>query len=353
MKLSFIFKYAAKAFFLVFAVIVMPLLSLAQSNKKTAPPPPPPPKNSPPTTASRPIQGPRTPATSGVRPNTTTPRLGAGVSATQPMVNRPTSANNTTIGSYKGSTALPKAPGTVNRPDGGKSVTTSGGQTFQYSKTGHLDGVVTRSGTEAHYTSSGTLRTVKTANGTTIFHGPGGTRQVVTEHRDVNNHVQSRIVSTGSNRGYVEHTFQRGGHEYMRRTYVYGGRTYVNVYRGSYYHGVIYYHYVPAYYYHPVFYGWAYNPWPAPVYYNWGWYGASWYAPYGYYFAPYPAYPSAAFWLTDYMIAESLRTSYDAGMAQVGKDGNANDLQASSTGPQVQNNSVTLTPEVKQMIAEE
>jgi hypothetical protein len=354
MKPSFILKYVAKTFFLLFAAIVMPLFSLAQSNRKADSPPPPPSKNSPPTTASNPVQGPRTPAMNGAKPNATTPpRLGAGTSANQPMVNRNTSTNDTAIGSSKGLAAPPKAPGTVNRPDGGKNVTTLGGHTFEYGKTGHLDGVVTRSGTEAHYTSSGQLRTVKTANGTTIIHGPGGTRQVVTEHRDVNNHVQSRIVSMGSNRGYVEHTFQRGGHEYIRRTYVYGGRTYVNVYRGSYYHGVIYYHYVPAYYYHPVFYGWAYNPWPAPVYYTWGWYGASWYAPYGYYFAPYPAYASAAFWLTDYMIAESLRASYDVGMAQAGKSSSANDVQASPIGPQIQNNSVTLTPEVKQMIAEE
>jgi hypothetical protein len=152
-------------------------------------------------------------------------------------------------------------------------------------------------------------------------------------------------VSTGLHRGYVERTFQSGGHEYMRRTYIHDGRTYANVYRGYPYHGVVYYHYVPAYYYHPGFYGWAYNPWAGPVYYTWGWYGAPWYAPYGYYFAPYPVYSSATFWLTDYLIAESLHVAYAAG--------SASDAQAYSPAQPVQNDSVALTPEVKQVIAEE
>jgi hypothetical protein len=59
-----------------------------------------------------------------------------------------------------------------------------------------------------------------------------------------------------------------------------------------------------------VFYGWAYNPWPAPVYYNWGWGPAPWF--YGGYFAPAPYYPSASLWLTDYLLAENLKAAYEA-----------------------------------------
>ncbi len=269
MKTGFIIKHAVKVFCLMFAVSVMPLFSLAQS-KKAAPPPPPPP--------NKPVQpAPRTPPPGGFKPPVAMHGPGPQTPGKGPTgaLLRPDLAVH----------GPGKEPVTTKGPDGGKIVTTPGGA-------------------EAHYAANGQLRTVKTASGITITHGPGGTRQVVTERRGANNALQSRIVSTGSNRGYVEHTFQRGGHDYMRRTYVYSGHTYVNVYRGSYYHGVIYYHYVPAYYYHPMFYGWAYNPWPAPVYYAWGWNTAPWYTPYGYYFSPYPAYPSAAFWLTDYMIAE-------------------------------------------------
>jgi hypothetical protein len=127
----------------------------------------------------------------------------------------------------------------------------------------------------------------------------------------------------------------------------------VNVYRGYSYHGVVYYHYVPAYYYHPAFYGWAYNLWPGPVYYAWGWYGAPWYEPYGYYYVPYPVYSSAAFWLTDYLIAENLRAAYEARATSAVGAGNADDAQTYSAAQPVQSNFVTLTPEVKQMIAEQ
>lgn len=250
----------------------------------------------------------------------------------------------TPIGST--SSASVKLPGSASSP-GGKTVATTAGNSLVYNKSGQLNKVVTSSGSEAHFDSRGKVSSIKTANGTTIMPGPGGQPHIVTEHRDVNGHLESRVVSTGPHRGYVEHTFQRGGNEYMRRTYINGGRTYVNVYRGYSYHGVVYYHYVPAYYYHPVFYGWAYRPWPGPVYYTWGWYGAPWYVPYEYYFAPYPVYASATFWLTDYVIAANLHAAYEAGAASAAGAGNAGDAQTYSA------DSVTLTPEVKQMIAEE
>ena len=113
-----------------------------------------------------------------------------------------------------------------------------------------------------------------------------------------------------------------------------------------------------------MYYGWAYNPWAAPVYYGWGWGGAPWYGYYGGYFAPYPVYPSAAFWLTDYLISANLQAAYEAraaarAAAANGDNGqgnggdqqqsqpSGNDNSASNSGP------VTLTPEVKEAIAEE
>ena len=59
----------------------------------------------------------------------------------------------------------------------------------------------------------------------------------------------------------------------------------------------------PGLYYHPGFYGWAYNPWGIPIAFGWGWGGSPWFGYYGGFFQPYPVYPSAAFWLTDYMIS--------------------------------------------------
>src|SRR5467141_2081311 len=197
--------------------------------------------------------------------------------------------------------------------------------------------------------------------GITIDHSQHGERHIITEHRDANNRLESRVVTAGPNRSFVEHRFERGGSEYVRRTYVYEGRTNVTVYRTYYYNNVAYYHYVPAYYYAPVYYGWAYNPWPAPVYYTWGWYGDPWYRPYGYYFSPYPVYPSAAFWLTDYLIAENLQAAYraqadaNANAAAANADEAAANANAAAAAAQrgAQSGAVTLTPEVKQMIAEE
>jgi hypothetical protein len=90
---------------------------------------------------------------------------------------------------------------------------------------------------------------------------------------------------------------------------------------------------------------------------GWGWGGSPWYGFYGGYFAPYPMYPSAAFWLTDYLIAANLQAAY-ADRAEANADAAASYDQGSSNygtgGGQAANSGpVMLTPEVKQAIAEE
>ena len=156
-----------------------------------------------------------------------------------------------------------------------------------------------------------------------------------------------RVVVVGRGRGFTERPYiNRGGRSYVQRTYIVRGRPYAVAYRSYYYRGNPYYWYVPRFYYRPVFYGWVYNPWASPVYFNWGWGPDPWYGYYGYYFAPAPVYPSAALWLTDFVIGESLRAAYDARQDPsyvAGDDGSA----SASSGP------TQLTPEVKQAIAEE
>src|SRR6266567_7652606 len=123
-------------------------------------------------------------------------------------------------------------------------------------------------------------------------------------------------INAGGHRGYMERPYlNRGGRTYVQRTYYVGGRSYVYAYRTYYYGGTPYYGYAPAYYYQPVYYGWAYNPWPAPAYYRWGYYNDPWYGNYNYYYQPYPAYPSASPWLTDYILSENLRAAYEASLA--------------------------------------
>jgi hypothetical protein len=156
-------------------------------------------------------------------------------------------------------------------------------------------------------------------------------------------HDGSRVVAERGRRGYVERGYNFHGHDFARRSYFYHGRAYDRFYRGYYYRGVYVNVYAPGFYYAPAFYGWAYNPWAAPITFGWGWAGNPWYGFYGSYFAPYPVYPSAAFWLTDYIISENLQAAYAARQAAAEQAGDP----PPAGGPPA------LTPEVKQMIADE
>ena len=196
-------------------------------------------------------------------------------------------------------------------------LTRPNGATLNYGKNGRPTSLTTAKGATAKFNSAGKLSSVHASvvhaanpmhsGEMTIRHGAHGEKTIVTSRND-----GSRVVSTGAHRGYVEHALTRGGRPYLRRTYVVGGRNYAYVYRGYLYGGVVYYGYVPAFYFAPAFYGWAYEPWAAPVAWSWGWGGAPWYGYYGYYFAPYPAYNSPFFWITDYVLAEYLQAAYDA-----------------------------------------
>ncbi len=405
MKPSPALNLSAKVLLSLILVLACPLLLPAQSKDKKTPAPPPPPQQQQqqpqrqqpqpqqqPQQQQRPVQqqqrpvqqqqraGPQGTAPTPVKPGTgptpvkpgtgpATVRPGTGPTAVKPGTGPATvkpGIGAATVKPGTGPTTVkPVAPvKTETLAGGGTRTRLSNGAVIVRDKTNHVSSVTTSHGAVATLDLQGRVKTIQ-AQGMTINRAPNGQRQIVTAHLDANRRPE-KIVSTGSNRGYVERRFERGGHEYVRRTYVYENRTYVTVYRTYYYGGAPYYYYVPAYYYAPLYYGWAYNPWPAPVYYTWGWYGDPWYAPYGYYFAPYPVYPSAAFWLTDYLIAENLQAAYqaqadaNANAAAANADAaaaNANAAAANADEAAAQRGSqasaVTLTPEVKDMIAEE
>jgi hypothetical protein len=175
-------------------------------------------------------------------------------------------------------------------------------------------------------------------SGMDVRHNLRGGRVVSHELPD-----HGRIVSEQGRRGYVQRGYPFHGHDFGRRSYYYNGRSYDRFYRGYPYRGGLYLNvYAPGFYYNRGFYSWAYNPWAAPIAFGWGWGGAPWYGRYGYYFQPYPVYPSAAFWLTDYIISSDLQAAYAA--RQPGE----NDGTPVAAGGQP-----VLTPEVKQMIADE
>jgi hypothetical protein len=141
-----------------------------------------------------------------------------------------------------------------------------------------------------------------------IHHGLNGNRRAVSERGD-----HSRVVAERGGRGYSQHPYMYHGHEYAHRTYYANGRAYDRFYARYPYHGLFLEMYTPAFYFAPAYYGWAYNPWAAPIAYSWGWgVGTPWFGFYGGYFTPYAVYPSASYWLTDYMIANSLQAAYQA-----------------------------------------
>jgi hypothetical protein len=175
--------------------------------------------------------------------------------------------------------------------------------------------------------------------GMDIHHGLNGNRRVSAERAD-----HSRVVSERGGRGYYQQRpYGYRGHEYARRTYYDHGRAYDRYYSRYAYHGIYLNGYAPGVYFAPAFYGWAYNPWIAPVPYAWGFVGNPWYGFYGAYFTPFPVYPSASVWLADYLISQSLAANYAAQQAAA----------AASQQQAMAPDAAPLTPEVKNMIADE
>jgi len=261
--------------------------------------------------------------------------------------------------------------GAVQKPDGrgGTTYTVKGGTQFHTGQNGHLTALNTRNGARAKFGQNGHVAAIHTGN-MTISRGANGARRVETRLND-----GARVVNTGRARGFVDRSFVRGSQSYVTRTYVHSERVSSVVYRTYEYRGVRYYGYVPAVYYAPAFYTWAYDPWPAPVAWQWGWAREPWYGYYGAYFAPYPTYPYPALWITDFVLAENLRAAYDAGAAaataeqpapqsdvsylersqpvDAGKQDPASRKEASQPPPQPPRQKTALTPETKKAIADE
>jgi len=198
---------------------------------------------------------------------------------------------------------------------------------------------VTRSGGAIRTRPNGRISDVHDARrGMDVHHSLNGNRRVMVERHD-----HSRIVAERGRRGYVERPYSFHGHDYGRRAYYYHGHEYNRYYRGYGYHGVNLNVYAPGAYYNRGFYGWAYNPWTRPIHYGWGWGGSPWYGRYHGFFQPYSEYPSAAYWLTDYMIAQDLQAAYAAHQ----EAGEADGSLSAANGPPL------MTPDVKQQIANE
>ncbi len=195
---------------------------------------------------------------------------------------------------------------------------------------------ITRGGDAVHRDQQGRVTEVRVNNGAVVYHAPNGVRRI--EVARPGNRI---IVAESPRHGYVQRPLVYQDHQFVKRTYYYGGRSYARVYRPVRYHGMMFEYYTPVRYYRPAFYAYVFNPWARPVAWSWGWGASPWYGYYGGYFVPYTYYRSPAFWLTDFFIAATLQAAYqeriDAGMAPV----------------PVADGEVVLSPEVKDLVADE
>jgi len=361
----------------LWAALVVPAIAGADKTTKPAPAPPPAPAKAAPQPAARPVQQPaaRTPVQphvnppapggsgGGVKPNTggitgnggVKPNTGGitGNGGVKPNTGgitgnggvKPSTA--TTVPSHPGLGGPTRQPSPVYHPTAGVKQTAvpGGGSSYfnpKTNKTVTTDASGRVSGVSAPGLKASNIRADgRPATFTRTLPG-GGT---MTMNRPLRGERRVEVVRPGGvrvvtmgRRGFVERPFRPG---YVSRTYVSGGRTDVRVYRTYTYGSITYYTYVPRYYYQPAFYGWAASPWAMPVSYAWGWGPVGWYGFYGGYFAPEAMYPSASLWLTDYLLAENLRQSYEDRQA-AGEQLTSQDGQGTA-----------LTPEVKQAIAEQ
>ena len=149
-----------------------------------------------------------------------------------------------------------------------------------------------------------------------IHHGPGGSRVVMKE-----GHGHVMVVSNRYGHGYIGHPYTYRNVELVHRTYYVNGVVYSRFYRPFRWHGFALHVYAPGVYFAPAYYGWAYHPWAVPVVYGgWGWAGRPWYGYYEGWFAPYPRYAGAAFWLTDYLVSQTLMAAYQERAAELAAD---------------------------------
>jgi hypothetical protein len=284
-----------------------------------------------PTTAGG-ARGPTTAGGAKSGPSTAGGRTGAASTAGHPA----TAGGHTGAANTAGH---PAAASTGGRPGA------AGGKAGGPSAANHSAGKAPNGSHMAHAANGSSVRTRANGSradvhdskrGMDIHHGLNGNRRVASERAD-----HSRVVSERGGRGYYQQRpYGYRGHEYARRSYYDHGRAYDRYYNRYSYHGMFVYGYAPGFYYAPAFYGWAYNPWVTPVPYAWGFVAAPWYGYYGAYFTPYPVYPSASLWLTDYIISQSLAANYAAAQAA---------QQQAALPP----DAAPMTPDIKALVAEE
>ena len=171
-------------------------------------------------------------------------------------------------------------------------------------------------------------------NGMLIQHGVDGSRRILVSQPD-----RTRIFASSRGIEYVQHPYTYRGRAYDHRTYYFQGRTVHRYYRPYRYGGATLDAYAPTRFYPMNFYRWTVSSFrPTPI--QWNYTNQPWFRYYRGYFTPDAAYSSPLGWLADFVIGASLVTAYNA-------------AQQSQQPPPPPDGTSAITPEVKQMLAEE
>jgi len=249
---------------------------------------------------------------------------------------------------------LPSGDVTVHA-NGHFTLATANGQKYGVRPNGSISSFRSAQ-TSATFNSRGMVSSVHTQN-LSVTRSFNGSRTIVSAGPN-----NSRLVSTGRHAGYVESNVVVGGRPYIERTTIINQRIVTTRYVGYSYGGVMLNGYVAPFYYAPGFYAYAYSPWADPLAYDFGWDGMPWYGGPNPYFGAYAMYPSAAYWLTDYMIGQTISAAFqvhedalanrDADYAMEADASDNGDGSAHAESVQAEVNT-PITPELKSEIAEE
>jgi hypothetical protein len=249
---------------------------------------------------------------------------------------------------------LPAGDVTVH-PNGRLTVNAAGGRQYGVRSDGTVSSYRDNTRTVS-FDRNGKINSLHTSN-LEMRRGSHGQRTIVSHQAD-----NTTLVSTGPHTGYVERNVVVGDRTYVQRTTMINQRIVTSTYLTYNYRGVVLDRFVVPAFYAPAFYSWAYYPWVVPIHFTFGWLGAPWYVGLDPYFTVYPVYPSAAFWLTDYAIGETLAASYQSQADEAFDDDNAEysedaDSLDDDDGDQfdtLKSDATTpISPEIKDAIAEQ
>lgn len=117
--------------------------------------------------------------------------------------------------------------------------------------------------------------------------------------------ADTRVVSFGAHRGYVEHTIHQNGKAYLQRIYTNRNKSDTRTFVRYHARSMTLAYYPPRSFYPPGFYSWNYQPWPNNVHWTWRWQSYPWYRSYGAFFLFSGFYNGPTSWLADFILGET------------------------------------------------